>query len=104
MSEAEQAQRRWPGWALLVATQLVIVVLACPLAGLGVWRGALALPWFEQSLGGARLVGYSTWNAGCEPYSGCAPPRQESYVVWLVYETQPAGKRAYRLVRVPIAH
>ncbi len=66
------------------------------------WRGALAPPWFERSLGPLRLVGYSTWNADCPPFEGCAPTRKEAYVIWLSWEI--AGQRgdARRLLSLPI--
>ena len=83
---------------------LLVATLACSLGVLGVWRGALAPPWFDQTIGMLRVVGYSTWNADCPPYTGCAPTRREAYVVWLVWESAGQSQGTYRLLSLPIAH
>jgi hypothetical protein len=92
------------GCALLVSACLLGLVAACALGAFGVWRGALAPPWFELSVFGQQLVGYSTWNANCPPFQGCAPTRDESYVVWLVASPAARREQAYRLLHVPIEH
>jgi len=88
---------------VLVATCLLAAAMACALGVVGVWRGALAV-WFDQSLGMLHIVGYSTWNADCPPYTGCAPTRREAYVVWVLWGSAGQGQRAYRLLNLPIAH
>src|SRR5262245_45114946 len=95
------------GCVLLLAVSLILVVGACTTVGAGIQRGGLAPPWFDQRLGMLRLVGYSTWNANCPPYVGCAPTRREAYVIWLLVERQAydtASPSAYRFVSLPIEH
>ena len=83
---------RWKrGCAGLVAMCLLLsAALACARGITGGWGSMRSPPWFDQSLGPLRLVGYSTWNAQCPPYVGCAPTQNEAYVVWLIW--QPGGQ------------
>jgi hypothetical protein len=67
-------------------------------------RGALALPWFDQTFFTFRFVGYSTWNADCPPYTGCAPTQHEAYVVWVLWDQPAPSQDARRLLIVPIDH
>jgi hypothetical protein len=92
------------GCAVLVATCLLIAAVACSLGVVGVRRGALSPSWFDQNVGTLRVVGYSTWNADCPPYVGCAPTQSESYVVWLMWESTGPSPGTYRLLNLPIAH
>jgi hypothetical protein len=79
------------GCAGLALTGLLLgATLTCARGITDGWRGTRSPPWFVQSFGPLRMVGYSTWNAQCPPYVGCAPTRNESYVVWLIW--QPAGQ------------
>jgi hypothetical protein len=97
---------RWKrGCAALVAACLLIAIVASALGAAGVWQGIVSPPWFDQTLGSLRVIGYRTWNANCQPYQGCAPTRNESYVVWLVVKrSDVAGPRqsVYQFVRLPI--
>src|SRR5690348_17183988 len=95
------------GCVVLIAASLLIAVLACSVGAITVWRGAFSPPWFDQSLGSLRVVGYTTWNANCPPYTGCAPTLHEAYVVWLVTDRSAPlrpGKNIYRFVSLPISH
>ena len=95
------------GCALLLAVSLILLIGACTLVGAAVQRGALAPPWFDRRIGILRLVGYSTWNASCRPYVGCAPTRREAYVIWLLVDRQAydtVSPSAYRFVSLPIEH
>jgi hypothetical protein len=89
---------------VLIATCLLIPILACSLGVASVRWGALAPPWFDQTFGTLRVVGYNTWNADCPPYTGCAPTQHEAYVVWLMWESAGPGQGLYRLLNLPIAH
>ena len=85
---------------LVLAGLLLGATLAC---GLGItrgWRGTLSPPWFNQTLGPLRVVGYSTWNAQCPPYVGCAPTRNESYVVWLTWQSAGQSQATFQLGNV----
>jgi hypothetical protein len=95
------------GCVLLVAACLLAAILACSLGAAGIWRGVVSPPWFDLALGVVRVVGYSTWNASCPPYEGCAPTRNEAYVIWLVLRrSDGAGQNpdAYQLIGLPIEH
>ncbi|MEP7189144.1 MAG: hypothetical protein ABI901_08150 [Roseiflexaceae bacterium] len=92
---------------MLVAAVLLTALVGCPLGVLAVWRDALSPPWFDQLVGPLRLIGYSTWNANCPPFTGCDPTLHESYVVWLVFDQREQiglSQHIYRLVRLPISH
>jgi hypothetical protein len=99
---------RWQRGCIVLSTAcLIVAIVACPLGVVGVWRGILSPPWFDQTLGTRRVIGYHTWNASCPPYVGCAPTRRESYVIWLVVDQSgPAGqsKGAYRFLSLEIDH
>lgn len=89
---------------MLAAACLLLPALACALGGAGVALGAIRAPWFDYPLGGSRLVGYSTWNARCEPFTGCAPTRDEAYVIWLLWDTGGPRPATFRVLSLPIAH
>ncbi|MEO7908006.1 MAG: hypothetical protein ABIV47_00015 [Roseiflexaceae bacterium] len=92
---------------MLLAAIVLIALVGCPLGIVGVWRGAFSPPWFDQLVGPARIIGYSTWNANCPPFTGCDPTLHESYVIWLLLDyTEPSrsSQRIYRLARLPINH
>lgn len=91
------------GGVVLGVTCLLVIFLACASVVLSVRWGAFAPPWFDQHFGMLRVVGYSTWNADCPPYTGCAPTRSEAYVIWLIWDSaQPPD--LYRLLKLPTAH
>jgi|SRR3954468_20663502 len=99
---------RWQrGCVLLLAAVMLTALVGCSLGVLAVWRGALSPPWFDQPVGPLRVIGYSTWNANCRPFTGCDPTLHESYVVWLIFDrTEPiaSSPHIYRLVHLPIVH
>jgi hypothetical protein len=95
------------GCAVLLTVSLILIVGACTIVGASVQHGALRPPWFDRRLGMVRLVGYSTWNANCPPYVGCAPTRREAYVIWLLVERpayDAASHSSFRFVSLPIEH
>lgn len=71
---------------------------------MSVRQGAFKPSWFDMRLGLVRLVGYTTWNANCPPFTGCDPTTHESYVVWLAVGPSIQTARIVRLVRLPIEH
>ena len=86
---------------------LLTALVGCPLGILAVWRGVMSPPRFDQLVGPLRVIGYSTWNANCPPFTGCDPTLHESYVIWLIFNrAEPSGisKHVYRLARLPIIH
>jgi hypothetical protein len=103
--ETSERSSRWKsGCAGIVAAVLLITVLACALGTAGLWRRAIAPPRFDQSIGALRLVGYSTWNGSCPPYTGCAPTQRDAYVVWLIWGSGGQSKDTHQLVNQEIAH
>ena len=108
LGQRTQPASRWQrGCVLLVTMVLLVALVGCPLGFVAVWRGAFSPPWFDQLVGPARIIGYSTWNANCPPFTGCDPTLHESYVIWLIFDrTKPFGlsQRSYRLMRLPIFH
>jgi hypothetical protein len=86
---------------------LLAAILACSISAVGVWRGAITPPWFDQTVGPLRVIGYDTWNANCPPFVGCDPTLHEAYVVWLILgpsDPRRPDKSAYRFVSLPISH
>jgi len=103
--ETDKRASRWQsGCAGIVAAILLIAAMSCALGAVGVWRGAIAPPWFNQSIGPLRLVGYSTWNGRCPPYTGCAPTQRDAYVVWLILGPGGQSQDSHQLVNQEIAH
>jgi hypothetical protein len=95
---------RWTsGCAAIAAAILLITVLSCSLGTIGLRGGAITPPRIDGAIGSLRLVGYSTWNGSCPPYTGCAPTQRNAYAIWLIWESGALNRSAYQLVDLEIA-
>lgn len=92
------------GCIALVAAGILALVLGCGTLALGLRQGAVAPRWFDTRLGMMRLLGFTTWNPNCRPYTGCDPTLSEWYVVWVVVERSGNAPQSLRVLRLPIKH
>ena len=94
---------RWPSGCAAIAAVLLIIGVSCSLGAIGLHTGAITPLRMDSAIGSLRLVGYSTWNASCPPYTGCAPTQRNAYVIWLIWESGTQNRSTYQVVDLEIA-
>lgn len=80
-------------------------VTACMVIGMAVQQRGMAALGVDYQFGSVRVIGYTTWNAHCPPFTGCEPTTKPSYVVWVSEEGGGAASgvpNSRRLLAVPL--
>lgn len=89
----------------LMAALVMCAVTACMLTGIAVQQRGVAGLRFDQQFGSVRIIGYTTWNAHCPPFTGCEATTKQSYVVW-VMASQPGAAgvmgTSWQMLAVPL--